>query len=565
MKKNKFKNVFPVACMTVILFLFNSAAFSKDKVIVVPLMSTNSKLKECSDCDDTFINENQANSVISSMIVDGEVGYDDISINQVQVRVGGDCPAGSSIRVINIDGSVMCESFSDSGGDITGITAGSGLTGGGSSGDVTINADTTYIQRRVSSGCAAGNSIRAIGEDGTVTCEPDDNSGGDITGVTAGTGLTGGGTNGNVTLNASFPFSLSGSTLGGVIRATNSFGSVGSAAHYAIYGNATGWDGIGVYGEASGASAGIGVYGNATTTFATGVSARSSNYTGLKATTDATDYHAGLFTTTVGVGLAGATLYTQTNNSTGDGIALWAHNDHTSSTDATMVISNDGLGPFLKGFGGSGGEHEIEILNDGTIGIYNANHDRTIIIDPQEGVTGSDGGQITLYNDVGAVSIEIDGSYNGDGRITTNELQITGGSDLSEHFDISKHLNPEPGMLVSIDPMNPGQLQISNKAYDRKVAGIISGAGGIKTGMMMGQRGSIANGTYPVALTGRVYCNAETSQGIIEPGDLLTTSEVPGYAMKVMDHFKAVGSIIGKAMTPLEADKGLVLVLVSLQ
>ena len=59
------------------------------------------------------------------------------------------------------------------------------------------------------------------------------------------------------------------------------------------------------------------------------------------------------------------------------------------------------------------------------------------------------------------------------------------------------------------------------------------------------------------------WCDA--SGGAIEPGDLLTTSGTPGHAMKVTDHAKAQGAIVGKAMTVLEQGKGLVLILVSLQ
>ena len=106
---------------------------------------------------------------------------------------------------------------------------------------------------------------------------------------------------------------------------------------------------------------------------------------------------------------------------------------------------------------------------------------------------------------------------------------------------------------------------ISSRAYDRTVAGVVSGAGGVKPGMLMGQKGTLADGEHPVALTGRVYCMADASQGAIEPGDLITTSEVPGHGMKVLDHSLAQGAIIGKAMTPLAEGQGLVLVLVSLQ
>jgi len=119
--------------------------------------------------------------------------------------------------------------------------------------------------------------------------------------------------------------------------------------------------------------------------------------------------------------------------------------------------------------------------------------------------------------------------------------------------------------VVGIDPQNPGQLRLSDKAYDRSVAGIVSGAGGVNPGMLMSQSGSAADGKYPVALTGRVYCRADASNGSIEPGDLLTTSGIPGHAMKVTDHAKAQGAIIGKAMSSLKNGRGLVLVLVSLQ
>jgi hypothetical protein len=66
-------------------------------------------------------------------------------------------------------------------------------------------------------------------------------------------------------------------------------------------------------------------------------------------------------------------------------------------------------------------------------------------------------------------------------------------------------------------------------------------------------------------LTGRVYCLVDASTGAIEPGDLITTSATPGYGMRVTDHARAQGAIIGKAMTGQASGKGLVLVLVSLQ
>ena len=153
----------------------------------------------------------------------------------------------------------------------------------------------------------------------------------------------------------------------------------------------------------------------------------------------------------------------------------------------------------------------------------------------------------------------------------TEKLDVNGairirGSDLSEKFDVSPAgTQPKPGHVVCIDPGNPGKLIVSTKAYDRTVAGVISGAGGITTGITMGQPDTLADGAQRVALTGRVYAYADASNGTIEPGDLLTTSDTPGHVMKVADFDKAHGAVIGKAMTRLEAERGLVLVLVSLQ
>jgi hypothetical protein len=178
------------------------------------------------------------------------------------------------------------------------------------------------------------------------------------------------------------------------------------------------------------------------------------------------------------------------------------------------------------------------------------------------------GGSLTLRDGVGQTEVELTANYNntGIGRITTPVLEITGGADLSEQFDLGTMVGlTKPGLVVSIDPENPGRLALSAEPYDHKVAGVISGAGGVNPGMVMGQRGTVADGELPVALVGRVYVWADASSGPIAPGDLLTTSARPGHAMKVADHAQAAGAILGKAMSGLQEGQGLILTLVTLQ
>lgn len=145
-------------------------------------------------------------------------------------------------------------------------------------------------------------------------------------------------------------------------------------------------------------------------------------------------------------------------------------------------------------------------------------------------------------------------------------LQIEGGSDIAEPFVATEPSEITPGMVMVIDPDNPGKLRISQEAYDRCVAGIVSGAGDVKPGLVMGTLATDEHmKTYPLALTGRAYCLVDASNGPIRPGDLLTTSDKFGHAMKASDWNRAQGAIIGKAMSSLESGTGLVLVLVSLQ
>ena len=181
-----------------------------------------------------------------------------------------------------------------------------------------------------------------------------------------------------------------------------------------------------------------------------------------------------------------------------------------------------------------------------------------ISIDNNEIMARNNGAVSTLYlnNDGGNVVIA-------PGATTTVSVLAITGADLAEKFPVSEKV--EPGMVMEIDPDKPGQLRLARGAYNRRVAGVVSGANGLSAGAILGNLPGHEDAPA-IALTGRVWVHCDASNGPIVPGDLLTTSETPGHAMKATDYPRAQGAIIGKSMTGLETGStGLVLVLVNLQ
>ncbi|MHC4087989.1 MAG: autotransporter outer membrane beta-barrel domain-containing protein [Planctomycetota bacterium] len=364
-----------------------------------------------------------------------------------------------------------------------------------------------------------------------------------------------------------------------------------------IHGKAAGNLGKGVYGEAAG-DTGYGVFGTAT-----GSSPGGTAYGGyLTGDNDGTGTSYGLYSRAIGTeggnygvygyATGGASNYAIYGNVSGSplsvkyagyfvGGANYFQGDvgiGTTSPAAKLDIKATGDGAEVLRLStdrewafrqlGTGASTALELVSIGGGGNKNfvINTAGNVIVGNGGGILVSGGGKIDLMDENGNGPIISLDPTQGNRKITTPTLVITGGSDLSERFEVSaEDEQVKPGMVVCIDPQKPGDLVVSKTTYDRTVAGIVSGAGGVKPGMLMGQKGTKADGEHPVALTGRVYCWADASNGPIEPGDLLTTSNVLGHAMQVSDYAKAQGAILGKAMTSLESGKGLVLVLVSLQ
>jgi hypothetical protein len=146
-------------------------------------------------------------------------------------------------------------------------------------------------------------------------------------------------------------------------------------------------------------------------------------------------------------------------------------------------------------------------------------------------------------------------------------VEVTGditlpNADCAEDFDVADIESVQPGTVVVVG--EDATIHQCKKAYDRCVAGVVSGAGGYKPGIVMDKQPSMPN-RKPIALLGKVYCKVDASSGPIEVGDLLTTSDTPGHAMKATDPLKAFGAVIGKALRPLKEGRGLIPILIALQ
>lgn len=157
------------------------------------------------------------------------------------------------------------------------------------------------------------------------------------------------------------------------------------------------------------------------------------------------------------------------------------------------------------------------------------------------------------------------GLFEGQVRVTQNllvdgDVQLTG-ADLAEEFGLVGSSAAEPGSVVVL--AGHDRVRVSDEPYDRRVAGIVSGAGGYRPGIVL-DRQPEAN-RCALALTGKVWCKVDADCSPVGVGDMLTTSPTPGHAMRATDPVRAFGAVVGKSLGSLESGRGLVPVLVALQ
>ena len=155
----------------------------------------------------------------------------------------------------------------------------------------------------------------------------------------------------------------------------------------------------------------------------------------------------------------------------------------------------------------------------------------------------------------------------------TEKLEVTGNikvsgninakyQDVAEWVESSQEL--PAGTVVILDASKSNHVIASTQSYDSRVAGVIS----LKPGLTLGEEGE---GRVLVATTGRVKVKVDATNGPVQIGDLLVTSDHEGFAMKSLPieiggaRMHRPGTLIGKALEPLQSGTGEILVLLSLQ
>ena len=188
-------------------------------------------------------------------------------------------------------------------------------------------------------------------------------------------------------------------------------------------------------------------------------------------------------------------------------------------------------------------------------------------------VHGSGSGDATGVEGISETGNAVHGSSgNGLAGFFEGKVEITGdlivhgdiclptGNDFAESFVMGEE-SIDPGTVVVIS--DEDTLRASRMPYDPRVAGVVSGAGPFKPGVILAE--PAGDKRCPLALSGRAYCKVDAGYAPIAVGDLLTSSATPGHAMKAADPARAPGTVIGKALRAMDRGTGLVPILVALQ
>jgi len=305
-------------------------------------------------------------------------------------------------------------------------------------------------------------------------------------------------------------------------------------------------------------------------TFGEAIVGRNRGGTGVGAVVgrnDSSGYGVRGFNTENGIGVLG-----QAGISGGTGIAGKFENvNSANSADGLQVLTNGSGRAALLISGGTGGvttyaAMQIENLKNNSEAIWmrNASSTNTAPV-------------MKLHQHPSSSASFIDGwTWDGAGAATrkfhiTSGGTFVAGSDFAEAFEASGgKASFEPGDVVVLCETNAKAVEKTTRPYDTRVVGIYSTRPGVL--------GADKNGTtqvdeedIPVAIVGIVPTKVTDENGPIRPGDLLTTSGMPGYAMKASPaivngiSIYPAGTIVAKALEPLAGSRGAIKTLLMLR
>jgi len=237
---------------------------------------------------------------------------------------------------------------------------------------------------------------------------------------------------------------------------------------------------------------------------------------------------------------------------------LRLQSSRTTGAYSQYILFNahlDGHNNFYRGNYGTMMGIEFDDVSDSIRFLVNnsAGSGSNSRVVPYKAMTIDSSGNVGIGDSTPTYKLDVAGTgrFTGDLFVTGN---ITGsGADIAEYIEFSNK-KPEPGDVVVIDYNN--KIKKSNKAYDTKVAGIVS----TKPGMIL----SSETGGVLLAMAGRVPIKVTNENGNIMPGDLLTTSNKPGYAMKCNYIYLCRGALVAKALEPFNKEEGKINALVML-
>jgi hypothetical protein len=237
------------------------------------------------------------------------------------------------------------------------------------------------------------------------------------------------------------------------------------------------------------------------------------------------------------------------------GVGIWGGSD-----------SSTGAGGMSKsGFGVQG----VSQTNTGVLGNSTGGFGVQGVSETNTGVAGnSTSGYGVVAQSKSGIALQATGGqlaarFEGDVEIT-GDIRLLNVADCAEEFDIleSSAERSEPGTVMVLG--EDGGLRQSQRAYDKCAAGVVSGAGSYKPGIVLDKQQSQTK-RQAIALLGKAFCKVDAGYAPIETGDLLTTSDTPGHAMKADDPLRAFGTVIGKALRPQKEGRGLIPILIALQ